>query len=200
MTTDHFAHKAGSYDQSKDRVDNVAQIANAMLGKIHFTKSMHIMDFGSGTGLLLERIAPHVGKITAVDVSTSMNAQLRQKLNALGCDVEILAMDLENTRLEATFDGIISSMTMHHIKHVAALFGHFHALVKDGGFIAIADLESEDGTFHAENTGVHHAGFDTAAIAKLATAAGFKDVAIATVSVVRKEQGDYPVFLLTAVR
>jgi len=200
MTKDHFAPKAGSYDQSKDRVDNVAQIANAILGNLYLTQSMHIMDFGSGTGLLLERLAPYVGKVTAVDVSPSMNAQLRQKLSTIPCEVEILDIDLEKSRLDRKFDGIISSMTMHHIHDVPTMFGHFHAMLNDGGFIAIADLESEDGTFHSQDTGVHHHGFSTAAIVGSASTAGFKNVAALTVSIVRKEQGDYPVFLLTATR
>jgi cyclopropane fatty-acyl-phospholipid synthase-like methyltransferase len=200
VTIDHFASKASSYEQNKDRVDNVAQIANAMLGNIRFTKSMHIMDFGSGTGLLLERIAPFVNKITAVDVSASMNAQLCEKLGSLGCAVEILQMDLETTQLNQKFDGIISSMTMHHIKDIASMFGKFHSMLNDGGFIAIADLDREAGTFHTEDTGVHHAGFAREEITKVASSAGFRNVAISTASVVHKPQGDYPVFLLTGRR
>jgi 2-polyprenyl-3-methyl-5-hydroxy-6-metoxy-1,4-benzoquinol methylase len=200
MATDHFASKANSYEQNKDRVDNVAQIANAMLGAIQFSKAMHIMDFGSGTGLLLERIAPHVSKITAVDVSTAMNAQLREKQNSLACDVEMLELDLEQSQIDAKFDGIISSMTMHHIRDVSGVLHKFHAMLNAGGFIAIADLDRENGSFHSEDTGVHHAGFDREAITKVAVAAGFKNVAIATVSVVHKPQGDFPVFLLTGTR
>jgi cyclopropane fatty-acyl-phospholipid synthase-like methyltransferase len=200
MTIDHFAHKAGSYEQDKDRVDNVAQIANAMIIGIRFTKSMHIMDFGSGTGLLLERIAPYVSKIAAVDVSASMNAQLREKQGRLGCDVQMLEIDLEKSQLDQKFDGIISSMTMHHIKDIPAMFDKFHAMLNDDGFIAIADLEREDGTFHSQDTGVHHSGFAQDEITKVASSAGFKNVAISTASVVRKSQGDYPVFLLIGFR
>ncbi len=200
MTIDHFANKAGSYEQNKDRVDNVAQIANAMIAVVQLTKSMRIMDFGSGTGLLLERIAPYVGKITAVDVSKSMNAQLREKQTRLGCEVEMIELDLEQAPLKRKFDGIISSMTMHHIKDIPAMFDNFYSLLTDGGFIAVADLESEDGTFHSEDTGVHHFGFNKDEIAKVASGAHFKNVAISRVSVVHKLQGNYPVFLLTAYR
>jgi cyclopropane fatty-acyl-phospholipid synthase-like methyltransferase len=200
MTIDHFAQKAGSYEQNKDRVDNVAQIANAMIVKIPFAKPMHIMDFGSGTGLLLERIAPLVGRITAVDVSKSMNEQLREKQHRIGCELEMLELDLEVSTLNRKFDGIISSMTMHHIKDIPAMFNKFHAMLNDGGFVAIADLEREDGTFHTEDTGVHHFGFDRDAITQVASKAGFRNVALSTVSVVHKAQGDYPVFLLTGLR
>jgi len=200
MTHDHFAHKASSYEQNKDRVDNVASIADAIVARVPLNKSMHLMDFGSGTGLLLERIAPNVGKITAVDVSQSMNAQLREKLDRLACKVEIVEIDLETTSLRQSFDGIISSMTMHHIKDIPAMFEKFYALLNDGGFLAIADLDREDGSFHTEDTGVHHAGFDRDAITKTASRAGFRNVAIDTVSAINKRGKDYPVFLMTAYK
>ncbi|MBI2306246.1 MAG: class I SAM-dependent methyltransferase [Rhodocyclales bacterium] len=200
MSIDHFAHKAGSYEQNRSRVDNVDNIASSILNAIRFDRAMHVMDFGSGTGLLLERIAPHVGKITAVDVSRSMNGQLRAKAGRLGCTLEIVETDLEESDLDARFDGIVSSMTMHHIADVTAMFRKFHSLLKDGGFIAISDLDAEDGSFHGEDTGVHHFGFDREWFAESAAAAGFRAVRVVPASVVHKPQGDFPVFLLTAVR
>jgi putative AdoMet-dependent methyltransferase len=200
MSIDHFAGKADSYEQNPNRVDNVANIANAILGAVEFNRSMHIMDFGSGTGLLLERIAPHVGKMTAVDVSKSMNRQLQEKRDRLPCELEILEVDLAQTNIPLQVDGIISSMTMHHIEDVGAMFEKFHAMVKGGGFIAISDLDAEDGSFHTEDTGVFHQGFDREEIARAAFEAGFQSVNVSSASVVHKPQGDFEVFLLTAIR
>ena len=58
MSKDFFEQKAESYDSDAKRVSNVDNIANSILSSISFNKNMHIMDFGSGTGLLLERVAP----------------------------------------------------------------------------------------------------------------------------------------------
>lgn len=196
MTIDYFEHKAGSYEQDKNRVDNVDKILHA----VKLDKTMHIMDFGSGTGLLLERVAPHVAKITAVDISHSMNRQLLEKQCRLGCEIEILEIDLEKTHLEQKFDGIISSMTMHHIEKIRPMFAKLHSILNDDGFIAIADLDVEDGSFHTEDTGVFHCGFDRDEIAQMAQEAGFRDVTVSSASVVHKAQGDFPVFLLTGFR
>lgn len=116
MKKDYFAAKAGTYEQTQSRVDNVTSIPDAIREQIRLDRSMHIVDFGSGTGLLLERIAPYVGKITAVDVSAAMNAELRAKLGRLPCELEILPVDLERADIELQFDGIVSSMTMHHME------------------------------------------------------------------------------------
>jgi len=70
--------------QNPSRVDNVDNIARTLLAAVPLDKTMHLMDFGSGTGLLLERVAPQVGKITAVDISESMNRELRDKAGRLG--------------------------------------------------------------------------------------------------------------------
>jgi len=200
VSKDFFAQKAAVYEQDKRRVDNVNNIANAIIERVKLDKGMHLMDFGSGTGLLLEGIAPHVGRITAVDVSKAMNQQLAEKRGRLGCELEMLELDLTTADLDRQFDGIISSMTMHHVQDIAAMFGKFHRLVKPGGFIAISDLDSEDGSFHTEDTGVHHHGFDRDKFADAARSAGFRDVTVTTASLMHKPQGAFTVFLLTGYR
>lgn len=200
MTTDHFAAKASTYE-NPERTDNVRQIADGIRARLPLAPSMHIMDFGSGTGLLLASLAPHVGRITAVDVSPAMTAQLRPKLDRLPCPVEILEIDLETSALAAEFDGVVSSMTLHHIRDVDALLAKLRALLKEGGFLAIADLDREDGTFHTgEDTGVHHHGFAREDLVRRAAAAGFREIAVDTVGAWRKNERDYPVLLLTARR
>jgi cyclopropane fatty-acyl-phospholipid synthase-like methyltransferase len=197
LSKDYFEQKAESYDKDANRVSNVDNIANSILSSITFNKNMHIMDFGSGTGLLLERVAPFVKKITAVDVSEAMCKQLSEKIKNLDCEVEILQLDLTKTKLDMKFDGIISSMTMHHIKDTQAMFNDFYTMLNTNGVLAISDLDTEDGSFHTEDTGVFHFGFDRKAFQDKAIAAGFKSVKIITASIDEKPHGNYPVFLLT---
>lgn len=200
MSHDFFAAKAASYEQNPQRVDNVVAIGNAIKTQVLLNRDMQLLDFGSGTGLLLQQIAPLVGKITAIDVSPSMNAQLRAKAPDIGCELEVLEQDLIHQPLQRQFDGIISSMTLHHIADIPALLREFQRLLKPGGFIALADLDLEDGSFHTEDTGVFHCGFDRDDIAAKAQAAGFSDVRVVDASVVQKPHGQYPVFLLTGRR
>ena len=157
------------------------------------------MDFGSGTGLLLEKIAPFVASITAVDISRSMNEQLSKKRASLDCKLEIIEMDLTKSNLDRNFDGIISSMTLHHVDDLKSMFDKIHTMLKPGGFIALADLETEDGSFHTEDTGVYHFGFSHKEQMDLATGAGFSQVEVNPASTVHKPYGDYPVLLLTAI-
>ncbi len=197
-TKDFFAHKAKNYEQEKRRLDNVANISKLILREIDYKKDMHILDFGSGTGLLLEKIAPHIGSVTAVDISKSMNQVLKEKQHKIPCLLQIKELDLTTTALDEKFDNIISSMTIHHIKDIDKLFKIFYNLLKDSGTIALADLDTEDGTFHTIDTGVHHFGFDREEFAQKAKNAGFKNIKTQTVGNVVKPYGEYGVFLLTA--
>ncbi len=195
---DYFAEKAAEYDGLKSRTQNVDTIAESILMNLSLSKEMHVMDFGSGTGLLLSQIAPFVGKITAVDISDSMIGVLQSKIDSIDCKVEIVKLDLTKETLDTKFGAIISSMTIHHIENVQTLFHIFYSLLNDDGVLAIADLDSEDGSFHSEDTGVFHNGFDRTEFLNFAKNAGFKNLKIQTASVIDKTTTSYPVFLLTA--
>ena len=195
---DFFAKKANDYDREQSRTQNVSTIAQTILKEVSFSKEMSIMDFGSGTGLLLTEIAPYVGKITAVDISSSMNAVLKSKKEDIKCSLEIVQMDLSKETLNKKFDAIISSMTIHHIEDTLTLFKKFHSLLKDGGIVAIADLDTEDGTFHTEDTGVFHCGFDREDFVQIVKNAGFNDIKIQNASTIVKPTNEYSVFLITA--
>jgi len=195
---DYFSEKSKIYETEAARTNNVKNIGEAIVERLTYDKTTtHVMDFGSGTGLLTEQIAPFVRKMTTIDISPSMNEALRAKKEQLDCELNMLELDLVSSELDENFDGIISSMTIHHVEDVQALFHKFHRLLNRGGTLALADLDKEDGTFHTEDMGVFHFGFDQEEFASLAKKAGFEDVTIEIVSVAKKPYGDYPIFLLT---
>ena len=195
---DLFAHKSKSWDMSSRRVQNAKSIAELIVKNIDLDKRMELMDFGAGTGLLSFFIAPFVKKIVAVDNSPSMLQEFENKCDEFQCETQIVEKDLSKEMLDRQFDGIISSMTIHHLKDTLDLFKKFYAMTKPGGFIAIADLDSEDGSFHSDNTGVFHHGFDREVLEEIAQEAGFVDVHFDTASTISKPHRDFTVFLLTA--
>ena len=70
-------------------------------------------------------------------------------------------------------------------------------LLHSGGRIALADLDREDGSFHEDRKGVFHLGFERSELQLLLTRAGFADLGATTAIVTRKEEHDYPIFLIT---
>jgi len=194
---DYFSNKAAGFDGQEFVTKNVSNIGQLILKELSLSNEMHIMDFGSGTGLLLSQIAPFVSEITAIDVSPAMIGVLQSKIDTIDCKLQILELDLTKDTLDTRFDAIISSMTIHHIENVPEIFNTFYSLLNDHGTLAIADLDKEDGSFHSEDTGAFHHGFDRNEFLHIAENAGFKDLKIQTASVIDKPTGKYPVFLLT---
>ena len=195
---DHFAEKSKSWDMNSKRVQNAKGIAELIVNNIKLNKSMELMDFGAGTGLLSYFVAPYVEKIVAVDNSPSMLREFQNKCGQFSCNTEVIEKDLSTDTLERKFDGIISSMTIHHLEDIPALFSKFYTMLDEHGFIAIADLDSEDGTFHSDNEGVFHYGFDRHLLAEYAQNAGFKDVTFSLANKISKPHAEFTVFLMTA--
>jgi len=197
---DLFAHKSKSWDMNSKRVQNAKGIAELIVKNIKLNKSMELMDFGAGTGLLSYFVAPYVKKIVAVDNSPSMLLEFEAKCNEFVCETEVIEKDLSVEILDRKFDGIISSMTIHHLEDLEALFSKFYTMLKPSGFIAIADLDTEDGSFHSDNTGVFHHGFERDVLQSLAQKVGFKELKFETASTIDKPKGIFTIFLMTGVK
>ncbi len=194
---DLFHKKAESWDDEQVRVMGAKKIADAIAAKVDLNSTMEIMDFGVGTGLLGFEIAKITKKVYGVDISESMIDKLKEK-NSSELHIETFCQDIINEPLKKTFDGIISSMTLHHIENLKIFFETIYRNINENGFIAIADLELEDGTFHSDNTGVFHFGFEENELSKIVLACGFKNVEFVNIDTINKPKKDFGIFLLTA--
>ncbi|NPA60699.1 MAG: class I SAM-dependent methyltransferase [Epsilonproteobacteria bacterium] len=198
---DIFANRSKSWDMKSRRVQGAKRIATAIADRIDLSREMSIADFGAGTGLLSLFLSDRVGRITAIDNSPSMLEVLRDKIGEFNCPIEILNMDITKSKIDdLKFDGIVSSMTLHHIDDIPNIFRLFYKMLDRDGFIAIADLDMEDGTFHSDNSGVFHFGFERDYLNRISQEVGFKVINFETVNRINKANGEFPIFLMTAFK
>ena len=198
---DLFAEKSKSWDMNSRRVQSAKAIADTILTNINLSREMKIMDLGAGTGLLSYFLSDYVGYITAVDNSPSMLEIFEEKSNEFSCPTSVLALDFANEPIVGeTFDGVVSSMTIHHIEDIREMFQKLYALLPKNGFIALADLDAEDGTFHSDNEGVFHFGFNRRELSELANDAGFKEIEFFKAHTINKPQAEYSIFLMKAIK
>jgi ubiquinone/menaquinone biosynthesis C-methylase UbiE len=202
-----FEQVASRWDSNPTRVKIAQDVGNAILREVRLTPQMDVLDYGCGTGLLAMQLQPHVRSVAGADSSPAMIAVLQDKIATLKPgNVSTQLVDFERgAHASGQYDLIVSSMVTHHIPDTAALFKEWMRLLKPHGQIAFADLDSEDGSFHGDNTGVFHLGFDRAKLRDLLLAAGFAKVRDTTATSVRKEiegQGarEFPIFLIVASR
>lgn len=199
-----FDKKAASWDENPGRVRLASDIAGAILGEKILAADMNVLEFGCGTGLLTLKLSPLVGSVTGVDTSPGMLGVLQAKIKEQGStNIKTQLLDpAPGGVLDGCYDAVISSMTLHHVKEIAPLFAQFHSVTAPGGYVFLADLDSDEGKFHGENHTVFHDGFDRQMLEKILSEAGFSDVRDKTAAIVERPLDDgavqtFSIFLIT---
>jgi ubiquinone/menaquinone biosynthesis C-methylase UbiE len=198
-----FDDRAEDWDDDPTKVDRAYAIADAITGIVPLRGDMRVLEYGCGTGLLGFRLRPHVGDLTLADVSDGMLDVVREKLEARpDANVHTLKLDLVSNRLpEQRFDVVCTAMTLHHIPDTDAVLRRFAAVLAPSGYLCIADLDTEDGSFHGQGEDVHH-GFDRQALGEKTAHAGLRVHRFVTAYTMQKKTGGamrtYPIFLMIA--
>jgi 2-polyprenyl-3-methyl-5-hydroxy-6-metoxy-1,4-benzoquinol methylase len=201
----HFDAKARQWDENPVFRERGLKIAQAIRKAVPLNRQMSALDYGCGTGLLSFPLKDELGAILLADSSTGMLDVVAGKIAAQGVsNMAGVKLDLLADPPPAQhFDLIVTSMTLHHVPDTEHILRVFHDLLNPGGYLCIADLDQEDGSFHGIAVDVHH-GFDRADLGLRAEKAGFAGVQFQTVFSIAKEREtgtrDYPVFLMTAHR
>lgn len=202
MPTD-FSAEAPDWDRPH-RVERARAVANVIRAALPLTLEMDTLDYGCGTGLLGMELAPHVGVLTLADTAPGMVQAARERLACRGDPRQrAVRLDLLTDPATAQWDLAVSLLALHHVPDVPALLAALHEALRPGGYVALADLDTEDGHFHDHVSGFDgHLGFDRRRFSGWLTDAGFGGVSVRTAYVERMEDGpgqrDYPIFLATA--
>ena len=200
-----FDKEAAAWDENPGRVKLANDVADAIIREAQPTSAMDALDYGCGTGLVTLRLQPLVRTIVGADSSSGMLDMLESKTKKQQLtNVQIRLVDFEHGgTLSGKFHLVVSSMTLHHVQDTAQLFKQWYELLLPGGVLAVADLDAEDGSFHGDNTGVRHLGFDRQYLGGLLMNAGFsavRDTTAATMvrAVATGGSRSFPIFLLIA--
>ncbi|RJP52552.1 MAG: class I SAM-dependent methyltransferase [Anaerolineaceae bacterium] len=200
----HFDERAKDWDSDPKKVKRARVVAEAIRKAIPLSTDMTALEYGCGTGLLSFALQADLGQITLADTSQGMLDVLGEKIAAAGVtNMHPVKLDLATDTLPASrFDLTYSLMTLHHIADVNDMLGKFHALLKPNGYLLVADLDKEDGTFHTDGTTDVHLGFESGELQQMVEAAGFGEVRFSTAYEIKKKIGEteksFPVFLMSA--
>jgi len=203
MTTTDFDARAATWDDDPLKVERAQAVADAIVRNVALDRSMRALEYGCGTGLLSFMLRPRLGHITLADVSDGMLAVAAGKIAAANdAAMRTVKLDLAAEALpEERYDLVYSLMTLHHIPDTDAILRRFHAVLAQPGWLCIADLDTEDGSFHGPGVDVH-LGFDRAVLAAKARQAGFASVEFTTAHVMTKavdgQPKTFPIFLMVA--
>ena len=199
--TSSFDDRAQTWDADPVKQERAEAVATALRRQIPLSPAWQALEYGCGTGLLSFALRADLRRITLADSSPGMLEVLREKIVASHiANMTPIQLDLTSDPLpEQRFDLIYSLMTLHHIPDTEAVLRDMHTLLRQPGYLCIADLDSEDGSFHGMDADVHQ-GFDRQGLTEKAERAGFRNISFSNVFEIHKGQPEriYPVFLMTA--
>jgi len=195
MSAGDFDTRAESWDDA-NKVARAAAVAAAIRRAVPLARSMQALEYGAGTGLLSFALREAIGPITMADVSEGMRAVAARKIAAANAsELRVVDLDLMRDPVPAErYDLIFSMMTLHHVPDVPRVLAAFHEMLHAGGWLCIADLDAEDGSFHGPDVDVHH-GFERGALKAALAAAGFTAIDIGDCCSVEHGTRRYSVFL-----
>jgi ubiquinone/menaquinone biosynthesis C-methylase UbiE len=178
-------------------IDRSVAIAQSLEQMVPLDHSMKALEYGAGTGLLSFLLQDRFSSVTLMDNSREMiNVCIEKAEYFKASHVHPLLFDLEHKPYDETFDLIYSQMVLHHVNDYEALIDRFYGMLNPGGYLAIADLFTEDGSFHGLDVMVH-LGFDPEKLSEIYSDKGFINIDYKTCFEIRRELGrTYPVFLL----
>jgi len=198
-----FDEKAATWDDDPDRRRRSSIVAARINELVQPTPGTRVLEYGAGTGLLGFALKPYVGHMTLADISEGMLAQVQKKIAASGMtDVEWRRLDLTTDPLPPErYDLVCLQLILHHILDTDQILRALHDILAPGGTLAVADMDTEDGTFHREAYEGYF-GFDREELAAKVRAAGFRRVLFDDVLTIHKVRGgverEYSMFLMIA--
>ena len=197
----HFDIQAKDWDNDPKKTERAKIFAREITNFIKPHKTWNALEFGSGTGLLSYELKDDFEKITLVDNAEGMIDVLKEKIEK--CDIKNfkpLLLDLLDDNLNiGTFNVIFTLMTLHHIPELNKILNIFNSLLKTNGYLCIADLVKEDGSFHYEYPDFDgHNGFDKNELSEFLKTNGFIVVYYSICYEIKKESENktYPLFLM----
>ena len=194
-----FDARAREWDKDKMHMDRSVAIAAELEKMIPINPFMKALEYGAGTGLLSFLLKDRFSEITLMDNSQEMIKVCAEKTEFYQTNhILPIWFDLEHKDYDHHFDIIYNQMVLHHVNDFEAIIKTFYSLLNPGGYLAIADLYSEDGSFHGIDVKVH-LGFNPEKLTEILQKAGFKNIEHKTCFEVKRESGKiFPVFLLVA--
>jgi ubiquinone/menaquinone biosynthesis C-methylase UbiE len=200
---DDFDQKAADWDSNPARLERAAAVAQGIRESVPLTPGMTALEYGCGTGLLSFALQPSLAHITLADSSSGMLSVLNEKIassgirNMTSMQVDFITDPLPPVKVQLVY----TLMTLHHIPDTDKILKEFYTLLDQPGYLCVADLDQEDGSFHGPDF-PGHKGFDRSELAARVRQAGFRKVAFKTIfhtpRTVETGIQYFPLFLMTA--
>lgn len=146
VASESFRRQGADWDEMRALDLPAAAVEAALLSLVPEQGAGRLLDIGTGTGRVLELLAPRISQGVGVDASKAMLALARSRLARVGlthCSVRLADM-YRLPLAEASFDIAVMQMVLHYAEDPAGVLGEVARVLRPGGRLIVIDLAPHD--------------------------------------------------------
>jgi SAM-dependent methyltransferase len=174
--SERFRRQGADWDEMR-ALDLPAQaVEDALLSLVPPAPDSRLLDIGTGTGRVLELLAPRFGQGLGVDASKAMLALARSRLARVGlthCAVRLADM-YRLPLADASFDTAVLQMVLHYAEDPAGVLAEVARVLRPDGRLIVIDLARHQRDDLAARLAHRWPGFADADMAEMLAAAGLE--------------------------
>ncbi|CAA7616821.1 Transcriptional regulator, ArsR family [Magnetospirillum sp. LM-5] len=172
----YFTENASRWDQIRSLQVDDAQVEQALVATLAGRQVADLVDMGTGTGRILEVLAPHIQRGVGIDLSREMLAVARANLERAGCR-HCMVRQGDITQLPLA-DSSADAVTIHQVLHYAAeparVVAEAARVLRPGGLLVLVDLAPHALELLRDQHAHRRLGFSDAEVDGWLSAAGLK--------------------------
>ena len=190
-----FRQNASDWERLRSLHAPEKDVENSILRVLGSAPIDSLLDAGTGTGRMLELLAPHIGRGIGVDVSAEMLAIARDRLEraaAHHCQVrlaDIYRLPFRSATQESGFDAVLFHQVLHYFDEPQMAVAEVARVMKPGARLAIVDFAPHDLEFLRTELAHRRLGFSDREVKGWLAAAQLEHVSAETVAPSADESG-----------
>jgi SAM-dependent methyltransferase/DNA-binding transcriptional ArsR family regulator len=142
VASESFRRQGADWDEMRALELPAAEVEAALLSLVPGHDAGRLLDIGTGTGRVLELLAPRISQGVGVDASRAMLALARSRLARAGlthCSVRLA--DMYRLPLpESSFDIAVMQMVLHYAEEPQGVLAEVARVLRPGGRLIVIDL------------------------------------------------------------
>jgi ubiquinone/menaquinone biosynthesis C-methylase UbiE len=174
LASAYFRENAARWDQIRSLYIDERIVEAALVDIVAAADPRDLLDIGTGTGRMLEILAPRVEHALGIDQSREMLAVARVNLERAGLlNGSVRLGDMYQLALpDASFDAVVVHQVLHYADRPAAAIAEAARVLRPGGILVLVDFAPHALEFLRVEHAHRRLGFADAEVAEWCRAAG----------------------------
>ncbi len=195
----YFKENAPRWERIRSLQVPEPEVESAVLRLLGHEHLSRVLDAGTGTGRILELLAPHIGHGLGIDSSAAMLAIARENLAKAGVkNCQLKLGDVYHLpAAHAAFDAVVFHQVLHYLDDPLAALREALRVLKPGGRLLIADFAPHELEFLRAEHAHRRLGFSDREVQGWFKTLGMKPVAAESLAP-RSDEGKLTVMVWLA--